>query len=153
MTPKEIEDQLRLFVEVYWRTSDIHTALAESGMEVPSLKTPAEFAADMLERKDVKDMLILMADDNGKGIEGMIVRLDAARRMAVKKGDYRGIKEIEMEIAKLRGYTQDTAPPPPAQLPLNELARAFAFMLAANGQQLPSANPPPIVLEHAPTAK
>lgn len=116
----------------------------ESGVPLPPTKTISELGLELLERKDVKDYLMLMGQGDDGGIQGMIERLGAARRLATRKDDYRGIKEIDMEIAKLKGYTTDHTPPPPAKTDLADMARAVAFLMAGSRLTMQDITPPTI---------
>lgn len=151
LTPKQIDERIRYFAEVYWRTADIYQAIQQADILhlKPITKTDREFAESLLERGDVKDYLLLMGAGDDGGLDGMISRLGVVRRMAASKQDYRGVKEADVEIAKLRGYTQAPEAPVQVKLDLGEMAKVVAFLVAGNQLQMKDITPQQEKIEHA----
>ena len=99
-----LNEQERKFCEMYADTQDADRALTYAGIYVPIERDPRIMAQDLMNRPQVRDYIFMLSDGGSNDVEGCVKRLEAIRREAWRRGDVRTVKDVEMEIAQLRGW-------------------------------------------------
>lgn len=101
LTPDEL-----LFCELYSAYGDVARAVRDAHVPVPVTRSAEGVGKDLLIRPSIKDYLTCITGGSEE-IEKIIERLSAMRRESWRRGDTRMAKEIEMDVAKLKGFLID----------------------------------------------
>lgn len=108
MAIKVIESSLspleQVFCDEYLHTGDVAHAFKVSGIPLDFGRSEAGQGNDLLNKQAVKDYILMLSDSESSDMETCIARLEAVRREAWRRGDYKHSSAVEMEIAKLRGW-------------------------------------------------
>ena len=99
-----LSSEAQKFCEQYLATGEIERSVRDSGIEV-GLRSRWEVGEEILSMPIVRDHMAMISPDTpSTDMEVSISRLEIVRRMAWRRNDVRLVKDIEMEIAKLRGW-------------------------------------------------
>lgn len=108
MAVKVIESSLspleQIFCDEYLHTGDVAHAFKVSGIALDFGRSEEGQGRDLLNKQTIKDYILMLSDNDTSSMETCIARLEAVRREAWRRGDYKHSSAVEMEIAKLRGW-------------------------------------------------
>lgn len=108
MAIKVVESSLnpleQIFCDEYLHTGDVAHAFRVSGIKLDFGRSEEGQGRDLLNKQAVKDYILMLSNAESDDMETCIARLEAVRREAWRRGDYKHSSAVEMEIAKLRGW-------------------------------------------------
>lgn len=96
--------QAQKFCEVYLATGNINRSVRDSGIHVAEGRLLYDVGKELLVLPIIRDHLAMISPSASDDMEVSISRLEIARRMAWRRNDVRLVKDIEVEITKLRGW-------------------------------------------------
>lgn len=100
----QLNDKEKRFCELYLLSGNSVDAFRASGLEVSFGFDERDMIDELLSRSVLRDHLAMMGDSGSDDIEVCIKRLEVLRRSSWREGNVKLCKDIELEIAKLRGW-------------------------------------------------
>lgn len=136
LTPQE-----QIFCDEYLHTGDVAHAFKVAGIELDFGRSEEGQGRDLLQKQAVKDYVLMLSNSDSDDMETCIARLEAVRREAWRRGDYKHSSAVEMEIAKLRGWLIERSIVRNQNVNINggaanlETAELMAILSSAQGQE------------------
>ncbi len=95
--------QKQVFCEVWVDTQDIRLAMEKSKIPIPLARDMIVYGEELLRKPKISNYILMLTSGDSNDMEQCIKRLEVIRRQSWRNGDLKTVKDVEMQIASLRG--------------------------------------------------